>query len=69
LTRHTFVVKSGARDDDEGRRIALSLDLTGVCERVAVPALYVTGAKDGLIPWQQTQVTRALLVSNNLQIR
>jgi pimeloyl-ACP methyl ester carboxylesterase len=55
MTRQTFVVKSAARDDEEGRRIALSLDLTGVCERIAVPALYVTGAKDRLIPWQQTE--------------
>jgi pimeloyl-ACP methyl ester carboxylesterase len=55
MTRQTFVVKSFAGDDEEGRRIALTLDLTGVCERIAVPALYVTGAKDRLIPWQQTQ--------------
>lgn len=55
MTRQTFVVKSAARDDEEGRKIALSLDLTGVCERIAVPALYVTGAKDRLIPWQQTE--------------
>jgi 2,6-dihydroxypseudooxynicotine hydrolase len=55
MTRQTFVVKSGARDDDEGRQIALTLDLDGVCERIAIPALYVTGAKDRLIPWQQTQ--------------
>lgn len=55
MTRQTFVTKSFARDDEEGRRIALSLDLDGVCERIAVPALYVTGAKDRLIPWQQTQ--------------
>jgi len=55
MTRQTFVVKSFARDDEEGRRIALMLDLTGVCERITVPALYVTGAKDRLIPWQQTQ--------------
>lgn len=55
MTRQTFVTKSFARDDEDGRRIALSLDLAGVCERIAVPALYVTGAKDRLIPWQQTQ--------------
>ena len=55
MTRQTFTVKSGARDDEEGRRNALALDLTGVCERITVPALYVTGAKDRLIPWQQTQ--------------
>jgi pimeloyl-ACP methyl ester carboxylesterase len=55
MTRQTFVVKSGAADDEEGRRLALTLDLDGICRRIAIPALYVTGAKDRLIPWQQTQ--------------
>jgi 2,6-dihydroxypseudooxynicotine hydrolase len=55
MTRQTFVVKSGARDDEEGRRLALTLDLTGVCGQITVPALYVTGKLDRLIPWQQTQ--------------
>jgi pimeloyl-ACP methyl ester carboxylesterase len=55
MTRQTFVVKSGARDDEEGRRIALSLDLAGVCGQITVPALYITGKLDRLIPWQQTQ--------------
>jgi pimeloyl-ACP methyl ester carboxylesterase len=55
MTRQTFVVKSGARDDAEGRRLAGTLDLARVCQRIAVPALYVTGQLDRLIPWQQTQ--------------
>jgi 2,6-dihydroxypseudooxynicotine hydrolase len=55
MTRATFVVKSGARDDAEGHRIASTLDLAGVCKQIAVPALYVTGALDRLIPWQQTE--------------
>jgi pimeloyl-ACP methyl ester carboxylesterase len=55
MTRQTFVVKSGARDDDEGRRLAGTLDLEGVCRRITVPALYVTGKLDRLIPWQQTE--------------
>jgi pimeloyl-ACP methyl ester carboxylesterase len=55
MTRQTFVVKSGARDDEEGRRMASSLDLEGICERITVPALYVTGDRDRLIPWQQTE--------------
>jgi 2,6-dihydroxypseudooxynicotine hydrolase len=55
MTRQTFVVKSGAHDDEDGRRLALTLDLTGVCEQIGVPALYVTGKLDRLIPWQQTQ--------------
>jgi pimeloyl-ACP methyl ester carboxylesterase len=55
MTRQTFTVKSGARDDEEGRRLALRLDLTGVCDKITVPALYVTGKLDRLIPWQQTE--------------
>ncbi len=55
MTRATFVVKSGAKDDAEGHRIADTLDLAGVCKRIEVPALYVTGALDRLIPWQQTE--------------
>ncbi|MBM2614470.1 alpha/beta fold hydrolase [Actinoplanes sp. LDG1-06] len=55
MTRQTFTVKSGARDEEEGRRIALTLDLTGVCRQISVPALYITGKLDRLIPWQQTQ--------------
>jgi 2,6-dihydroxypseudooxynicotine hydrolase len=55
MTRQTFTVKAGAHTEDEARRIALSLDLDGVCGRITVPALYVTGKLDRLIPWQQTQ--------------
>jgi pimeloyl-ACP methyl ester carboxylesterase len=54
MTRQTFVVKSGARDDAEGHRLASTLDLEGICGRITVPALYVTGRLDRLIPWQQT---------------
>jgi pimeloyl-ACP methyl ester carboxylesterase len=55
MTRATFVVKSGAADDAEGHRIASTLDLAGVLGRIEVPALYVTGKLDRLIPWQQTE--------------
>jgi len=55
MTRQTFVVKSRARDDEEGRRLALALDLTDQCRRITVPALYATGRLDRLIPWQQTR--------------
>ena len=54
MTRQTFVVKSGASDDAEAERLAKTLDLAGICQRITVPALYVTGARDRLIPWQQT---------------
>lgn len=55
MTRATFTVKSGAADDAEGHRIASTLDLDGVLDRIKVPALYVTGALDRLIPWKQTE--------------
>jgi pimeloyl-ACP methyl ester carboxylesterase len=55
LTRETFVAKSGARDEDEGRRRAAELDLAGVITRLTQPALFVTGRLDRLIPWEQTE--------------
>jgi pimeloyl-ACP methyl ester carboxylesterase len=55
LTRETFVHKSRAADDDDGRRRAAELDLDGVLERLDRPALFVTGRLDRLIPWEQTR--------------
>jgi pimeloyl-ACP methyl ester carboxylesterase len=55
LTRETFVAKSRARDEDEGRRKAAELDLSGVIGRLTQPALFVTGRLDRLIPWEQTE--------------
>jgi len=55
LTRETFMHKSGASDAEDGRRRALALDLEGVLERLDVPALFVTGKLDRLIPWESTR--------------
>jgi dienelactone hydrolase len=54
-TRETFVAKSFARDDDEGRAKAAELDLSGVAERIRQPYLAITGKLDRLIPWEQTE--------------
>jgi dienelactone hydrolase len=54
-TRETFVAKSFARDDEEGRRKAAELDLSGVAERIQQPYLAITGKLDRLIPWEQTE--------------
>jgi pimeloyl-ACP methyl ester carboxylesterase len=54
LTRETFTVKSHASSEEEARENALRLDLSGVIERLEVPALFVTGGQDRLIPWEQT---------------
>jgi pimeloyl-ACP methyl ester carboxylesterase len=55
MTRETFALKSRAASDEEARERAMALDLSGVCERIGVPALYVTGQLDRLIPWKQTE--------------
>jgi 2,6-dihydroxypseudooxynicotine hydrolase len=54
-TRETFVAKSFAKDDDEGRAKANELDLSGVAERIEQPYLAITGKLDRLIPWEQSE--------------
>jgi 2,6-dihydroxypseudooxynicotine hydrolase len=54
-TRETFVAKSFAKDDDEGRAKAAELDLSGVAERIRQPYLAITGKLDRLIPWEQSE--------------
>jgi pimeloyl-ACP methyl ester carboxylesterase len=54
LTRETFAHKSGASDDEDARQRALKLDLDGVLEQLEAPALFVTGRRDRLIPWEST---------------
>jgi dipeptidyl aminopeptidase/acylaminoacyl peptidase len=55
LTRNTFQVRSGARDDADAHRIASTLSLAGHAERITAPLLIVFGRKDRLIPWQHAQ--------------
>lgn len=55
LTRLAFTVKSGAENEDQARKYAGALDLTGVCERITVPALFATGTLDRVVPWEQTE--------------
>ena len=54
-TRETFVAKSFAKDDEEGRAKAAELDLSGVAERIEQPYLAITGRLDRLIPWEQSE--------------
>jgi 2,6-dihydroxypseudooxynicotine hydrolase len=54
LTRETFTAKSGASSEEEARENASRLDLDGVIERLEVPALFVAGRQDRLVPWEQT---------------
>jgi dipeptidyl aminopeptidase/acylaminoacyl peptidase len=54
-TRETFVAKSFASNDEEGRARAAELDLSGVAERIEQPYLAITGKLDRLIPWEQSE--------------
>jgi 2,6-dihydroxypseudooxynicotine hydrolase len=49
------MVKSGARDEADGRERAHALTLRGVASEITQPALFVTGGQDRIVPWQQTE--------------
>lgn len=55
LTRDTFRVRSGARDDAEAKALAHTLSLEHHAGRIAAPLLVVFGRQDRLIPWQHAQ--------------
>ena len=55
LTRETFVLHSGARDEEDGRRRALELSLDGVLPKVQQPLLVIFGRRDRLIPPEQAE--------------
>jgi 2,6-dihydroxypseudooxynicotine hydrolase len=54
-TRETFTHKSHATSDEDARERALMLDLDGVLGRLEAPALFVTGKRDRLIPFESTE--------------
>ncbi|HET7052191.1 MAG TPA: alpha/beta hydrolase [Solirubrobacteraceae bacterium] len=55
LTREAFACYSRSANDDEARDRAQRLNLEGVAETVQQPCLLVTGARDRVIPWQDTK--------------
>jgi 2,6-dihydroxypseudooxynicotine hydrolase len=55
LTRAAFTARSFSRDQEEGRKRALELDLTDAAARIQVPLLVVAGKQDRLIPWQHAE--------------
>jgi pimeloyl-ACP methyl ester carboxylesterase len=55
LTRETLQHHTGASSPEEARARAAELSLAGVAERIAAPALIVTGRLDRLIPWEDTK--------------
>ena len=55
LTREAFACYSRSANDDEARERAKRLTLEGVAETVQQPCLFVTGARDRVIPWEDTK--------------
>jgi pimeloyl-ACP methyl ester carboxylesterase len=55
LTRETFRHHSRAGDDDDARQKAHELDLAPVIRDLEQPALFVTGKRDAIIAWRQTE--------------
>jgi dienelactone hydrolase len=55
LTREAFACYSRSADDDEAREKAKLLNLEGVAETVQQPCLLITGARDRVIPWEDTK--------------
>jgi 2,6-dihydroxypseudooxynicotine hydrolase len=54
VSRETFTVKSGARDQDDARVRASALDLAPVIVKITQPMLFITGRLDRIIPWEHT---------------
>ncbi len=55
LTRAAFTYRSKSADQEEGRKRALELDLSGRAADIRVPLLVVAGKQDRLIPWQHAE--------------
>jgi pimeloyl-ACP methyl ester carboxylesterase len=54
-TRRNFTVRLHAKDEAEAGEKMAAIDLTGILEGVQQPALFVTGDRDVVVPWEQTE--------------
>ncbi len=55
LTRETFRTRAHCETQDEARRIAATLSLAGVANRITCPLFIVTGKLDRVVPWQDAE--------------
>jgi pimeloyl-ACP methyl ester carboxylesterase len=55
ISKAAFTARVHAKTEQEALGVAALLDLTGVCERITAESLYVTGDRDRLVPWQETE--------------
>lgn len=55
LTRETFRVRSHCATEDEARRHAHTLSMSGAAQKIACPLYLVAGKLDRLVPWQDAE--------------
>ncbi|MPZ52626.1 MAG: alpha/beta fold hydrolase [Acidimicrobiia bacterium] len=55
LTKQAFIARTHSTNEEDAIRRLTLLDLTGVLQNLAQPALFITGELDRLIPWEQTE--------------
>jgi len=55
LTREAFRVRSKCATQEEARKHALTLTMSGVAQKISCPLYLVAGKRDRLIPWQDAE--------------
>ncbi len=55
LTRETFRTRAHCETQDEARRVASTLSLAGVADKITCPLYIVTGKLDRVVPWQDAE--------------
>lgn len=55
LTRTTFRVRAKCGSEEQARRHAATLSLTGIAQRITCPLYVVAGKRDRVIPWQHPE--------------
>jgi pimeloyl-ACP methyl ester carboxylesterase len=56
VNKETFAFKTRSPSIEAAREVALKMDLEGVLDDFDRPALFMTGDRDRLVPWQQTEM-------------
>ena len=55
LTRETFRARAHCKTQDEARKVAATLSLKGVADKITCPLYLVTGKLDRVVPWQDAE--------------
>ena len=55
VSRDTFVARAHADSDDQIADLIDRMDLTDTCAQITARSLYLTGDRDGLVRWEDTE--------------